>query len=65
MKISIKLKIIIPVIILFIFFIGVSQYFTFKSFKHLTLYFLKNDLQKTIKNFQNLINETSNKNLYI
>ena len=52
MRINFKWKILLPVFILFVLFIVVTQYFIYKNTKFLTDYFIESDLEKTIKNFK-------------
>ena len=55
MKMSFKWKILIPVFILFIIFIGVTQYFIYHSFHNLSNYFINQDVKKTVNSIKNQI----------
>ena len=65
MRLNFKWKILFPVIVLFCMFIGVSQYFTFSNFKVISQYFIQQDLDKTVKNFNHSIEAEGEKCLYV
>ena len=65
MKVSFKWKILIPVAVVFVIFIVVVQYFVYKNSSFLTKYYINQDVNKTINNFQKQIKAQADKCLGI